>query len=211
MNVAIVDYGLGNLFSVKHACEHVGIPAEITSDKKKILNANGVILPGVGAFGDAMQSLRKLDLVSVLKELASADKPFMGICLGLQLLMEESHEFGLHRGLGILKGNVIRFDSPREGRRALKVPQIGWNQIHSSHPWTETPLSGLKEGEFMYFVHSYVVQPDDRGVILSQSNYGSVEFCSSIHRGRLFACQFHPEKSGPAGLKIYENFFKRDR
>lgn len=204
--VVIVDYGLGNLFSVQHACEYVGIHAEITSERKKILDADGVILPGVGAFQDAMAALQRRDLIAVLKEAAAADKPLMGICLGLQLLMEESNEFGPHKGLSILKGNVVRFESPRENNRLLKVPQIGWNQIYSARPWTGTPLEGQNEGECMYFVHSFIAQPSDSGVILSKSQYGHIQFCSSVARGNLFACQFHPEKSGPAGLKIYENF-----
>ena len=153
-----------------------------------------------------MASLRRLDLISVLKEVVSAGKPFMGVCLGLQLLMDESHEFGSHKGLGVLKGTVVRFDSPREGERMLKVPQIGWNQIYSEHSWDGTPLERQKNGEFMYFVHSYIAQPSDAGVVLSKSKYGHVEFCSSIAHGNLFACQFHPERSGPAGLKVYENF-----
>lgn len=204
--IAIVDYGLGNLFSVRHACEQVGIPAAVTSNCKDILGAQGVILPGVGAFADAMASLKRLDLVSVLKDVASSDKPFMGICLGLQLLLEESQEFGLHKGLSVLKGSVVRFDSPRENGKALKVPQIGWNQIYSQRPWAGTPLEKQPDGEYMYFVHSYIAQPSDKDLILSKSRYGNIEFCSSVARGNLFACQFHPEKSGPAGLKIYENF-----
>ena len=155
-----------------------------------------------------MESLRKLDLVAVLKDVASADKPFMGICLGLQLLMDESHEFGSHAGLGVLKGTVVRFEAPREHGRTLKVPQIGWNQIVEGRSWSGTPLEGLSNSEFMYFVHSYVAQPSDPEVLLSRSRYGEIEFCSSVHRGNLFACQFHPEKSGPAGLRIYGNFSK---
>src|SRR3989338_3342163 len=193
VNVAIVDYGLGNLFSVKHACDYVGLRSIVTSNRAEILKADGIILPGVGAFGDAMESLRRLGLISVLKDSATANKPLMGICLGLQLLMEESSEFWLNRGLSILKGNVIHFESPRENNHLLKVPQIGWNRIVSKKSWVGTPLEGISEGEFMYFVHSFVVCPLDSDVVLSESHYGNVKFCSSFRRGNLFACQFHPE------------------
>lgn len=207
LEAAIVDYGLGNLYSVKHACGHVGLQAEITSSKEAIANARVVILPGVGAYGDAMATLHRLDLVSVLKDIAASGKPLIGICLGVQLLMTESFEFGRHKGLGIIEGQVVPFDQPREGERMLKVPQIGWNRVW--HPenarWEDTLLNGVADGEYMYFVHSYIVQPEDPAVILSMSRYGQIEFCSSVQCGNVFACQFHPERSGAAGLKVYWN------
>ena len=205
--VAIVDYMLGNLFSVKQACTHVGLEAIITSDKKIIQDSDAVILPGVGAYGDAMVTLRRLDLVSILCEIADSPKPLIGICLGVQLLMTESFEFGQHRGLDIIAGQVLRFDNPREEGRMLKVPQIGWNRIHraANACWDNTLLRGVAEGEYMYFVHSYFVQPKDPGVILSVSRYGNIEFCSSIQRKNVFACQFHPERSGSAGICLYQN------
>jgi len=205
--VAIVDYMLGNLFSVKQACTHVGLEAIITSDKVVIQNADAVILPGVGAYGDAMAALRRLDLASILCEIADSPKPLVGICLGVQLLMTESFEFGQHKGLDIVEGQVLRFNNPREGERILKVPQIGWNRIHRTDNacWDNTLLHGVAEGEHMYFVHSYIVQPKDPGVILSVSRYGHIEFCSSIQRKNVFACQFHPERSGAAGIRLYQN------
>lgn len=205
--VAIVDYMLGNLFSVKQACAHVGLEAIITSDKVVIQNADAVILPGVGAYGDAMAALCRLDLASILCEIADSPKPLFGICLGVQLLMTESFEFGWHKGLDIVDGQVLRFDNPREGERILKVPQIGWNRIHRAGGacWDNTLLHGVTEGEHMYFVHSYIVQPEDPGVILSVSRYGNIEFCSSIQRKNVFACQFHPERSGAAGIRLYQN------
>lgn len=207
--VAIVDCGLGNLYSVQHACLHVNLDARITSSKDDIANADAVILPGVGAFGDAMNTMKRLELVAVLQKFASSGKPFLGICLGMQLLMSESQEFGRHAGLNIIKGNVVSFGEPHEGERALKVPQIGWNQIRASEStikWDNTILNGLAEDEYMYFVHSFVVVPQDPAVTLSVTHYGDVHFCSSLQVGNIFACQFHPERSGKRGLQIYQNF-----
>ncbi|MCL4552165.1 MAG: imidazole glycerol phosphate synthase subunit HisH, partial [Candidatus Marsarchaeota archaeon] len=218
--VAIVDFGMGNLFSAKHACEHVGMKAFITSEKNDILRADAVILPGVGAFGDAMNSLRRLDLEEPLKDLAASKKPMMGICLGLQLLMTESQEFGQHQGLGIVDGPVVRFDKPYEARGPLKVPHIGWNSIFRpghlrgdgkplmdvEDPWNGTLLSGLPDGTYTYFVHSFYAIPENPALVLSTTRYGNFEFCSSLRCGNVFAFQFHPERSGPNGLRIYEQF-----
>lgn len=211
--VAIVDCGLGNLYSVKQACAQVGLHANITSSKQEILDANAVILPGVGAFGDAMGALRTLDLVSVLRDVAASPKILVGICLGFQLLMTESYEFGRHEGLGVVEGSVVHFGKPMEDQRLLKVPQIGWNRIYkhspvegnSSDPWANSLLDGLVDGEHMYFVHSYIVQPQDSSVVIGTSRYGHVEFCSILKYRNIFACQFHPERSGPLGLKVYRN------
>jgi len=208
---AIVDYGVGNLFSVKHACEKVGLEAVITFSKQEILNADGVILPGVGAFGDAMESLKRLDLVGVLKEVAESSKPLIGICLGMHLLMTESHEFGYCQGLDVIKGSVIRFTNPPDALwKKLKVPHVGWNRIYRSSvkvngkAWMNSALEGLKDGEFMYFVHSFYVVPEDPGVVLSKTSYGQIEFCSSFQYKNILAFQFHPERSGVRGLNIYE-------
>jgi len=211
-DVAIVDFGMGNLFSVKQACLHVGLNAIITSSKKDILSSKAVILPGVGAFGDAIASLEELDLFETLHEVVFT-KPFIGICLGMQLLMTESFEFGYNKGLGIIEGSVIKFDFsklPSARNRKPKVPHIGWNRIikpktTSTNLWEETLLEGLQDGEFMYFVHSYLVEPSDESLCLSVTNYGGTEFCSSLRHKNVFACQFHPERSGPMGLKVYEN------
>jgi glutamine amidotransferase len=212
LQVAIVDYGLGNLFSVKHACKHVGLQAHITCSKPEILQAEAVILPGVGAFGDAMAKLEKLDLVTVMQDIAVSGKPLMGICLGMQLLMTESDEFGRHKGLGIVEGPVVQFESPREDNRTLKVPQIGWNRILkamgsdvSVDPWTGTLLQGIGDREYMYFVHSYIAQPRITSVCLSTTRYGHIEYCSSLHFGNIHAFQFHPERSGSIGIRIYQN------
>lgn len=207
--VAIVDYGLGNLFSIKHVCNHVGLQALVTSTRQEIEAADAIILPGVGAFGDAIQALYRLDLVSLLKDMTAAGKPLIGICLGMQLLMTESYEFGCHKGLDLIKGSVVRFDNPIEKKMALKVPQVGWNKLSRGRQqknWSNTLLDGLREGEYMYFIHSYHVQPEDPLISLSVSQYGHIEFCSSLQRQNIMAFQFHPERSGRQGVRIYQNF-----
>lgn len=216
IRIAVVDYGLGNLFSVKHACEHVGMQAAITSSRDEILAADAVILPGVGAFGDAMAQLRRLDLVGPLRDIAATSKPLVGICLGMQMLMSESFEFGCHEGLGIIPGKVVRLENPRgDDGAALKVPHVCWDRM--SRPgagrdgWAGTLLDGLEDGVFMYFVHSFHVVPEDPLVGLATTRYGNIEFCSALERGNTFACQPHPERSGPDGLKVYRNLEKRLR
>jgi len=205
IGVAIVDYGLGNLFSVKHACGHVGLAAEITSDCRKIMGADAVILPGVGAYGDAMDALRRLDLVQPLRDLAGEGRPLVGICLGMQLVMSGSDEFGWHEGLGLVSGRVVRFEHPEENGRSLKVPQIGWNRVRrAGAAWEGGLLDGLKEGVHMYFVHSFYAKPEE-DVSVCTSRYGQIEFCSGLRKGGVWAFQFHPERSGPDGLRMYVN------
>ena len=210
--VAIVDYGLGNLFSVKNACEKVGLKGQVTNQRNQIMNSDAVILPGVGAFGDAMHSLRQWGLIEVLIELATSYKPLIGICLGMQLLMEESFEFGHQEGLGIIKGSVKPFQNYSEKKKKkIKVPQVGWNKIYrpknNSHNnmWVDTFLEGLMDGEFFYFVHSFYIKPNEENLVLSSTEYGDLCFCSCLKRRNIFACQFHPERSGVQGLRIYEN------
>jgi len=212
--VAIVDYGMGNLFSVEQACRHIGLNGIITTSPDDLAKSDGVILPGVGAFGDAMEALHSLGLVELLREIGASDKPLLGVCLGMQLLMTESYEFGHCTGLGIIDGPVLRIED-----ESLKVPQIGWNSISvpvttdwdgppkdsQENPWGNTNLAGLEDGEYMYFVHSFYVKPDDTTAVLATSQYGDLEFCSSINYRNIFACQFHPERSGNQGLKIYGN------
>lgn len=212
VKVAVVDYGLGNLFSVRMACENAGMEVSISSDKAELLAADIVVLPGVGAFGDAMEALRRLDLAAVLRDIAEGEQMLLGICLGIQLLMEESCEFGRYRGLGIIPGDVVRLDS------SLKVPQVQWNCIERPRggqatvdPWADTPLADCAEGEFMYFVHSYVVRPTNKDQICSVSRYGPTQFCSSLRRGNVFACQFHPERSGQAGLQMFRTLTELTR
>ncbi len=212
--VAIVDYGMGNLFSVKHACEDAGLSASVTSAHQEILGAHAVILPGVGAFGDAMETLRERDLITPLRDIAASGKPFVGICLGMQLLMEESFEFGRHAGLGLIPGKVVRLDNTSGGSQPVKVPQVCWNRMNrvstgGGDSWAGTLLEGLPDGVFMYFVHSFVVVPNDPGVMISKTRYGLNEFCSALTVGEIFACQCHPERSGKSGLQVYRNLAVR--
>lgn len=207
--VSIIDYGIGNLFSVKRACEHNGLDAGITSDAQDILKSDAVILPGVGAFGDAMDSLRRLDLVGVIKDCIDSGRPFMAICLGMQLLMGESEELGVHEGLKIFKGNVIRLSDAHESAKSVKVPQIGWNRIcrrsDGQNRWEGSLLKGIEDGEFMYFIHSYYVKPTNPELAASFTEYEGVRYCSSISHKNVFACQFHPERSAAEGIRIYGN------
>jgi glutamine amidotransferase len=210
--VAIVDYGMGNLFSVQQACAQAGLEAVIAGETAGLLEADAVILPGVGAFGDAMETLRRLDLIDALKEVATSGKPLVGICLGMQLLMTESTEFGRHRGLGIIPADVVRLHVSADALpRRLKVPEVGWNPVWPvrEDAWVGSLLEGIPAGACMYFVHSYYVRPVDAALILSTTTYGPITYCSSLQFGNVFGCQFHPERSGPAGLTIYRNLATR--
>jgi glutamine amidotransferase len=204
---------MGNLFSVKHACSHVGLEAAITSSPDDILRAEAVILPGVGAFGDAMKAVERLDLVGVLRDVAASSKPLVGICLGMQLLMTESFEFGRHSGLGIIPGTVARIENPERSTGLLKVPHVCWNQLYrvpmAADPWAGSLLEGLPNGVYMYFVHSFQVVPEKETVVLATTRYGNIEFCSALRYENIFGCQCHPERSGPQGLRIYHNLAAR--
>lgn len=218
--VAIINYGLGNLFSVQQACRINGLEGIITSTKEEIKSADAVILPGVGAFRAAMETLKRLHLTDVIKEAIETSKPFLGVCLGMQLLMEKSYEFGKCEGLGIIEGEVVRFNNPiSETGKILKIPQVGWNAIYSvenknGNSWSNSLFQDISNHEYMYFVHSYYIKPKNQEACLSMSRYGDVEFCSSLQSGNMFACQFHPERSGHEGLKIYNKFaelIKKDK
>lgn len=212
IKVAIIDYQMGNLFSVEQACQYVGLDAYITLDKKIIMESDAAILPGVGAFGQAMENLKRLDLVEPIKDFIKMKKPFMGICLGLQLLFTESEEFGNHKGLDLINGNVVKFPNKNNSGKLIKIPQIGWNQIYplngNEKKWGSSPLNNIRPGEFMFFVHSFYVSPVHQEDILSITSYEGFEYCSSIARENIFAFQFHPEKSAIEGLKIYQNLKK---
>jgi glutamine amidotransferase len=206
--VIVIDYKLGNIFSIVQACKNVGLNPEVSSDKDTILKAEAIILPGVGAFGDAMENLRKLDIISPLKDYVSSGRPLMGICLGMQLLFTESEEFGSNKGLGLINGNIKKF-SNHIGNEIIKVPQIGWNTIYSSvitSSWENCPLRGLDVKTFMYFVHSFYAIPATNEDVLALTNYAGIEYCSAVKKRNIFATQFHPEKSAENGLLIYKNW-----
>ncbi|WP_461789342.1 imidazole glycerol phosphate synthase subunit HisH [Pedobacter sp.] len=202
----IIDYGLGNLYSIAQACAHVGSTPVITSDREEIINSDSVILPGVGAFKVAMDHLNEMNLTNTIVEFANTGKPLMGVCLGMQLLFEQSQEFGEHAGLGIIPGAVKRF--PQEyNQNKLKIPHIGWNKLFKSNvEWEKTPLSEVAETDFMYFVHSYYAEPAELSSVLTYTYYQDFKYCSSVQKNNIFGFQFHPEKSGEAGLTIYKNF-----
>lgn len=197
--IAVVDYGMGNLRSVQKGLERVGAVARITRDRDEILAAAGVVLPGVGAFGACMENLAALGLVDCVRAVIDRGTPFLGICVGMQMLFEESEEFGPVRGLGILPGRVVRFAE----RPDLVVPHMGWNQLRLRTPAPH--LEGVDDGSFVYFVHSFYVDTPDPTLVAASTRY-DVEFAAAVVRDNLFATQFHPEKSQAVGLRILENF-----
>lgn len=201
MTTLIVDYGMGNLRSVQKAFERIGEAAEICSDPQRIAVAKRVVLPGVGAFRDAVRALDDHGLTEVLKDHLRADRPFLGICLGLQMLFEESHEDGVHGGLGIIPGRVSRFELDRE----YKIPHMGWNQLQFPVADRHQLFAGIDSGRWFYFVHSYHCEPTDSDWIASVTDYGG-PFVSAIARGNVMATQFHPEKSQASGMQILKNF-----
>lgn len=205
MSIAIIDYGVGNLRSVQKAFAARGHAADITSDAAVIRRADKVVLPGVGAFGAAVDTLRASGLEAVALEAARSGKPFLGICVGMQLLFTESEEMGRHRGLNLVPGRVLRFDERNlgEAARGVKVPQIGWNALR--FPRRSPLTTGLDEGAMVYFVHSYYCRPDDLCTAAAETDF-IAPYCSAVTAGNLFGVQFHPEKSGAAGLQILDNF-----
>jgi glutamine amidotransferase len=203
--LAIVDYGMGNLFSVLHAFASVGQPAEITSSPGRLAAADGIVIPGVGAFGIAMDVLERTGMAGVIRTKAAAGTPIVGICLGMQLMMASSTEFGAHRGLDLIPGETLGLAAHPSLERGTRIPHVGWTAVDpvNAGAWDGTPLGGLSAGHEMYFVHSFYVRPADAGVALSTSRYGGVTFCSSLVKDNVFGCQFHPERSGAEGLEIY--------
>ena len=204
--IAVIDYGMGNLRSVQKALESVGAKVIVTHDPDLILNADSVVLPGVGAFKDCMANLNKLNLIDPIRKFIDSGKPFLGICLGLQILFEESEEYGPVAGLGILPGKVVKFIGGSSDTRKdpqMKIPHMGWNQIEIKK---NAPLfEGLGDSPYFYFVHSYYVVPGDPEMIATVTHYG-IEFVSGIQHKNIYAFQFHPEKSQTVGLSILERF-----
>lgn len=202
--IAIIDYDAGNIKSVEKAIQLLGEEVVVTRDSDEILNASGVILPGVGSFGDAMEKLHKFHLVSVIEEVVKRQIPFLGICLGLQLLFEKSDESPGVNGLGILAGEIKRI--PDNGE--LKIPHIGWNSL--KFPNVGRLYEGISQDSYVYFVHSYYLAAKEQDIVVATTEYGT-KIHASVEKGNVFACQFHPEKSSSVGLKILENFLKISR
>lgn len=199
--VAVIDYDAGNIRSVEKAVEALGKQAVVTRRPEEILTADHVILPGVGAFGDAMEKLRKYELAGVIRETAARGTPFLGICLGLQLLFDSSEESEGVEGLGILPGRIVRIPEGKD----LKIPHIGWNSI--SYPHQGRLFAGIPEQSYVYFVHSYYLQADEAEIVKATTEYG-VEIHASVEKDNIFACQFHPEKSSGTGMRILKNFLE---
>ena len=197
--IAIIDYDAGNIKSVEKALEYLGEETITTRDKDIILNADKVVLPGVGAFGDAMDKIKSYGLVSTIEEVCGTNKPFLGICLGLQLLFKESDETPGCSGLGILDGKILRIPAAK----GLKIPQIGWNSLDLKNDGRL--FKGIKDNSYVYFVHSYYLDAADKSIVKATCDYG-VTVEASVEKGNVFACQFHPEKSGEVGLDILRNF-----
>ena len=200
--IAIVDYGVGNLYSLKKACLKFADKIEITDDPIVIEKADAVILPGVGSFQAGMDGLKKRGLIGAVKKIAASGKPVLGICLGAQLMLERGYEFGEFKGLGIIPGKVVIFTKLNNA----KIPQIGWNKVKFSS--NKNLFKSLKQNPYLYFVHSYILKPSERNSVLAETKYGNLTFCSAIKKGNIYGTQFHPEKSGEVGLKIISNFIK---
>jgi len=204
--IVIIDYGLGNIKSISNAFSSVGADVTVSRDSDAIMNAAGLVLPGVGAFQHGMEKLRDFGLVDIIKERAGAGVPLLGICLGMQLMLSKGEEFGQSDGLDLISGEVVKFNPA--GDVPYKLPNIGWNEL-SFDGCAETPLlQGVEQTESMYFVHSFYANPRDVAHVLSYSDFAGIRYCSTIGKDNVFGCQYHPEKSGESGLKIIRNFKK---
>jgi glutamine amidotransferase len=208
VDVTVIDYGVGNLLSVQRGLEHCGAKVTVTIDHETILSSQKLVLPGVGAFRDAMQELNRLGLVSVIREYAKSKRSLLGICLGMQLLLEESDEFGVTQGLGLIAGRVVPVPAHSVTGEAQKIPHIGWNALQpaSSQDWGTTVMCDVNPGESVYFVHSFMAEPSNPLNLLADCLYGGHRISAVIGSGSVMGCQFHPEKSGETGLKILRAF-----
>jgi imidazole glycerol-phosphate synthase subunit HisH len=206
MKIVIIDYGIGNVQSITNILLLYGdMKVILSSDEQEILNADAVILPGVGAFKKAMEELQKRDLPNKLRKFIDTKKPFLGICLGMQLLFDKSEEFGMTNGLGFIKGKVKKFPDVK----GYKLPHVAWCNISKgSIDWKNTILKNTTDNDSFYFVHTFICYPDDQEVILSTTNYCEVDYCSSILSDNIYATQFHPEKSAASGIKVIKNFIE---
>ncbi len=207
--ISLIDYGLGNLTSVISGFREIGCQIKLVKTAEEIAGSESLVLPGVGAFGEGMNNLKKLGLIHAIKEYAGQGKPIMGICLGMQLLFSESEEFGTYKGLDIIKGKVIKLrEIPEMNMQDYSIPHTGWNSLLQNRSWDRSILENIPPESDCYFVHSYYVDPDDQDHILATTSYGNQEFCSVVKKDNIYGCQFHPEKSGKIGLKILKSFSK---
>lgn len=207
--VTVVDYGVGNLFSVSRAFEYIGATVELVDSAFKISNATHLVLPGVGAFADGMAGLHAKNLIEPIRKYAESGRPFLGICLGMQMMLEMSEEFGSHEGLGLIPGDVRALPAIGENGQRRKVPHVGWASLmpaQSDVAWTGTILAKLHSGDAAYFVHSYMAYPADIRYCLADADYRGSRITAAIRHGQLYGCQFHPEKSGPVGLQMLDQF-----
>ncbi|TGL10768.1 imidazole glycerol phosphate synthase subunit HisH [Leptospira meyeri] len=210
-DVLIIDYGVGNLLSVQRGFEYCGAKVEISTDPNRILEASHVVLPGVGAFANAMDALIQRNLVEVILEVVKKGNPLLAICLGMQMLLDDSEEFGITKGLGLIPGRVVPIPSFTTQGQLQKIPHIGWSELYSpsaNRRWNSPILDTLEDGESVYFVHSFMALPNDDNHRLADTFYGGNRLSAVIGRDNIFGCQFHPEKSGSVGLKILSQFIK---
>lgn len=205
-NIVVIDYGVGNLLSVQRGLEQSGAQVELSSDPQAIRNATKLVLPGVGAFANAIENLNSRDLIDPILSAAKSGTPLLGICLGMQLLLSQSEEFGLTPGLDLIPGTVIAIPDHAEDGDLVKLPHIGWNTLEETNPWENTILRGTPVGGAAYFVHSYMAVPNKREHLLSVTDYAGNEISAVIQNQNIMGCQFHPEKSGEVGLSILRSF-----
>lgn len=203
--ISIIDYGVGNLYSITKACRKFSDSAAVTEDPEIIKSSSALILPGVGSFGAGAEGLKRRGLTGVIREFAAGDRPILGICLGAQLLMSKGYEFGEFEGLDIVPGKVVKFGKLSAG---TKIPHIGWNKIAVVSSERGTIFNSLNKDPYFYFVHSYIIEPENLENIFAMTNYGGSNFCSVIKQGNIYGCQFHPEKSAEDGLKLIEDFIQ---
>lgn len=204
--VSIIDYGIGNILSVKRAFENQGADVTVISTPEEVMSSERLVLPGVGAFKKGMVELQKRNLVETIQKYCAEDRPFLGICLGMQMMLDESEEFGLNRGLGIISGKVVKIEKTTIDGKYQKIPHVGWNELCFASDADHTILSEVDEGEMVYFVHSYMAQPKEERYRLADTYYGGRRLAAVIRKGNCYGTQFHPEKSGLVGLKIIHNF-----
>ena len=211
--ITLIDYDMGNIFNVIRAFESLDCEVELTKDPEKIVKAERLVLPGVGAFEDGISNLKKLNLDKAISEFIKTTRPILGICIGMQLMMTKSEENGLHAGLNLIKGDVVRFDENNSGKNGYKIPQIGWNFLIEKKNFSVSKsqkniLKGLSKSPSMYFLHSYFVRPKDENIAITETHYGKNTFCSAFKKENVIGFQFHPERSGKDGLLLLKNFLE---